>query len=177
MTPSQIAGKLFSFLLYTALQVLLLLHLTVFGYAFCFAYVAFLLMMPVNTGRVGLLFWGAALGLATGVFYDMAGVHMAACVLAVFLRGTILDYMEPATGYDAENMLTVRNMGLPWFATYCFLVLVPHHLAVFFLEAGSASLLLPALLKTVLSLAFTFTVIVLIQYVFYGQDKGKRMRY
>ncbi len=159
-----IIGQLFSFLLYMAAQVFFVRNLVIGGYAFCFVYVAFLLLLPFETSLVLLLLLGFLTGLATDIFYDTLGLHAAACVLLTFLRPSVLRLITPRSELDAGMKMSLRSMGTSRFLLYTVTLVFVHHAFLFYVEAASWSLVLLALVKTVCSTLFTMTVIVIIQY-------------
>ena len=159
-----IIGQLFSFLLYAAAQVLFVRNLELWHYAFCYVYVAFLLLLPFETSSVLLLVLGFAAGLVMDVFYDTLGIHAAACVLMAFLRPTVIRVITPRSDLDDGTQLSLKSMGPPWFLSYAVVLVFVHHAFLFFLEAANPSLFWPALFKTMASTAFTTLVIVIIQY-------------
>ena len=159
------------FFLYVGLQVVFVRDLEVFGVAFCFVYVGFILLLPIETDRVLLLVLSLAAGLIVDSFYDTLGIHAAACVLIGYLRPWVTRFITPRGGYDQNLRPTLRYMGNEWFFSYTLILIFLHHLALFLIEASQWSLVLPALLKAVCSTAFTWTVLVIIQYLFYGRKE------
>jgi hypothetical protein len=159
-----IIGQLFSFIFFMAAQVFFVRNLSLFGYAFCFVYVAFLLLLPFETSLVLLLIISFATGLTVDVFYDTLGIHAAACVWLAFLRPTVIKLITPRGDLDEGMRLSLKSMGAPWFLSYAITLLFVHHAFLFFLEAATLSLAIPVLIKTVCSTAFSLVVIVILQF-------------
>ena len=159
-----IIRQIFSFVLYLAAQVFFVRNLSIFGYAFCFVYVAFLLLLPFETPPVLLLLLGFASGFTADVFYDTLGIHSAACVLLAFLRPSVIRLITPRGELDTNMRLSLKAMGPPWFISYTVVLVFIHHAFLFSLEAANTSLILPVLIKTVCSTLFTTLVIVILQY-------------
>jgi hypothetical protein len=157
-------GQLFSFVFYIAAQVFFVRNLSLFGYAFCFVYVAFLLLLPFETNLVLLLLLGFVTGLTVDVFYDTLGIHAAACVLLAFVRPTVIKLLTSRGDLDEGMHLSIKAMGTPWFLSYAFILLALHHTFLFFLEAASISLVLPVIIKAVCSTVFSLLVIVILQF-------------
>jgi len=157
-------GQLFSFVFYMAAQVFFVRNLSLFGYAFCFVYVAFLLLLPFETSLVLLLIVGFATGLTIDMFYDTMGIHAAACVLLAFIRPTVIKILTPRSDLDEGMQLSIKAMGISWFLSYALILLAFHHTFLFFMEAASLSLALPALIKSVCSTVFSLLVIVILQF-------------
>lgn len=163
------------FVLFVALQVLLMDNMVLFGAGFCFIYVAFLLFLPIHINRVLLLFLGFLVGLSVDVFYDTAGIHAAASVLLAFLRPYVLNLLTPRDGYDTSDSVNIHIMGVRWFLVYTFLLLLAHHTAVFFLEAVSFKEAGYTLAKIFFSTLFTGAVMVILQLLFFPAKRANRV--
>ena len=157
-------GQLFSFLLYMVAQVFFVRNVALFGYAFCFVYVAFLLLLPFEISSVLLLLIGFATGCVMDTFYDTMGIHAAACVLLAFLRPSVIRLITPRGDLDSGMHLSLKAMGTPWFLSYALTLVFIHHAVLFFVEAANPALFLPALIRTICSAVFTTLVVVILQY-------------
>ncbi len=156
-----------SFFLYVLFQVLLLKNFILFDTSFCFLYVAFILMLPVEIGPVVLILVAFVTGLSVDVFYDSLGVNAAASVFIAFLRPYWLNIVTPRSGYEEIVIPNLRIMGFGWFFTYSLPLIFIHHFILFFLEAGGFNLFFLNLSKIFFSTILTFFVVVLTQYLFY----------
>ncbi|WP_347157283.1 hypothetical protein [Pontibacter chitinilyticus] len=163
------------FVLFVALQILLMDNLVLYGMGFCFIYVAFLLFLPININRVLLLFLGFLVGFTVDVFYDTVGIHAAASVLLAFLRPFVLNLLTPRDGYDTNDAVNIHVMGVRWFLAYTFILLLAHHLAVFFLETISFTEAWFTLAKVLLSTLFTGIVMVILQLLFFSVKRANRI--
>ena len=160
-----------SFLLFIIFQVMLFKRIVLFNTAFCFVYVAFILLLPVDTNPLSLMLIGFALGLITDVFYDHQGMHAAATVAVAYARNYWLASIRPQGGYDPGSAPTVSAQGLIWFLTYITPLLLLHHLILFFIDAGGFGLTGLTLGKTLASLLFTLYTLILHQYFFYKRTR------
>lgn len=156
-----------SFFLYVLFQVLLLKNFILFDTSFCFLYVAFILMLPVEIGPAILILVAFVTGLSIDVFYDSLGVNAAASVFIAFLRPHWLNIVTPRSGYEEIVIPNLRIMGFGWFFTYSLPLIFIHHFILFFLEAGGFDLFFFNLSKIFFSTILTFFVVVLTQYLFY----------
>ena len=86
MDSRNIPYQIIIFLAYVAIQVLFVRNLVLFDTAFCFVYVAFLLLIPLETGPLILMLLGFLTGFVIDIFYDSLGIHSAACVLLTFIQ-------------------------------------------------------------------------------------------
>lgn len=156
-----------SFFLYVLFQVLLLKNFILFDTSFCFLYIAFILMLPIEIGPMMLILVAFATGLSVDVFYDSLGVNAAASVFIAFLRPYWLNIVTPRGGYEDIIIPSLKTMGLGWFFTYSLPLIFIHLFILFFLEAGGFDLFFFNLSKVFFSTILTFFVIVLTQYLFY----------
>ncbi len=156
-----------SFILYVLFQVLLLKNFVLFDTAFCFLYVAFILMLPVEIGSLLLMLVAFVVGFSVDIFYDSLGINAAASVFIGFLRPYWLKIITPRGGYEEIVIPSLKTMDFGWFFTYSLPLIFIHHLILFFLEAGGFNLFFFTFLKVLFSALFTFFVIVLTQHLFY----------
>ena len=156
-----------SFLVYLALQVFLFDNMVLFGNAFCFVYIAFILFLPFNINPMLLIFIAFAGGLFTDLFYNTMGVNAAASVLLAFIRKPWISLITPPGGYEDIYAPAIRQLGLSWFIYYIFPLVFIHHLVLFQVESGHILLGWFLFKKVIASALFTSTVLILIQYLFY----------
>lgn len=168
-------NNIVQFILFVALQILLMDNLVLYSTGFCYIYVAFLLFLPIHVNRLLLLFLGFLVGFTVDVFYDTMGIHAAASVLLAFLRPLLLNLLTPRDGYDISDSVNIHVMGKGWFLSYTFTLLLIHHTAVFFLERISFGDILQTLLKIVLSVLFTGVVVIILQLLFFSPKRTSRV--
>jgi hypothetical protein len=152
------------FFLYLLAQVMLFRQLVLFNTAFCLIYVAFILLLPVETNPMVLMLAGFLLGFSIDVFYDSLGLHALSLVLVAYLRNFWLTTITPQGGYNSGDGPTLAANGLQWFVVYSLPLVFIHHLVLFFTEAGSFSVFWYTMSKVMTSLMFTMTMILLFQY-------------
>src|SRR5438105_815963 len=107
-----------SFFIYLLLQVMLFKSLTFFNVAFCFIYVGYILLLPIETNSLWLMIIGFILGFCIDVFYDSLGLHAFILVFICYIRNYWLSAITPQGGYDAGAMPTMPSQGLQWFLVY-----------------------------------------------------------
>lgn len=154
-----------SFFIYLIVQVVLMKNLVLFNTAFCFIYIAFILFLPIDTNTMLLMVVGFILGFMVDIFYDSLGIHASALVLTGFLRNFWLARITPQGGYDAGEGPTLAANGIQWIIIYTLPLILIHHFALFFIEAGGFGLLGYTLSKVFFSSIFTFIIILLLQYL------------
>lgn len=153
------------FFVYVLVQVLILRNLVLFNTAFCFLYIAFILLLPIETNPLALMVMGFVLGFTIDIFYDSMGLHALATVLISYLRNYWLAAITPQGGYDSNSTATVMANGLQWFLVYSLPLVFVHHTVLFFVEASGFTLFWYTMLKIVASLLFTVSVFTLLQYL------------
>jgi len=152
------------FILYILVQVMLFKQLVLFNTAFCFLYVAFILLLPLETNALILMGIAFVLGFTIDVFYDSLGLHAFSLVLVAYLRNYWLGTITPQGGYDAGQGLTLAANGLQWFMVYSLPLVFVHHFTLFFVEAGGFGIFWFTMQKVMTSLIFTMFVILFLQY-------------
>lgn len=167
-----IVVQVFYFIIYLILQVVLVQNMVLFDVAFCFLYLGFLLMLPFEAGAIRLMLMGLLMGLAVDIFYNSLGIHAAASVFIMYLRPHVVRLTTPRGGYEPWMTPKLKIMGFEWFSVYSLILIFLHHLLLFFIEAGGFSNFFYTLLKVLASTAFTYVVIVIIQYLFYSSRRS-----
>ncbi len=151
------------FFVYVLAQVLILKNLVLFNSAFCFIYVAFILLLPVETSIVMLLLIGFALGFTIDIFYSSMGIHAFATVLTAYVRNYWLKAITPQGGYEVGMAPSLAANSFSWFLIYILPLLFVHLAVLFFVEASGFHLFGYTLLKILGSLIFTGIVLFLLQ--------------
>lgn len=108
------------------LQVLVLNHINIGGYATPFVYIYVLLKFGYECSRNERMLWGFAIGLLVDLFSDTPGMNASAMVLLGFLQPLILRLFAPR---DVTDNLTpsMRTMGVAAFAKYLVACILIHH--------------------------------------------------
>lgn len=166
MNPSTIT-QFISFFIYWLLQVLLFRNVALFDTAFCFVYVGFLILLPLEISLTTLLLLGFGMGLAVDVFYDTAGVHAATMVIIAFIRPSIIQFIRPSGGYDGIENPTLSKLGFNWFVTYAGITLFLHHSILFLIQGSNFSLWLSNFFVILASTVLSLFVLIIGQFLFY----------
>ena len=152
------------FFVYLLVQVMLFKQLVLFNSTFCFFYVAFILLLPIETNSLILMGIAFLLGFSIDIFYDSLGLHAFSLVLVAYLRNYWLGTITPQGGYDAGEGPTLAVNGLQWFLVYSVPLVFVHHFILFFTEAGGFGIFWFTMMKVITSLLFTMFVILFLQY-------------
>ncbi|HRH67876.1 MAG: hypothetical protein JNL43_15655 [Flavobacteriales bacterium] len=170
-----VLANLLRFLLLMLLQVLVLDHLDVAnGFMVPYLYVLFLLMLPIELPAWAHLSTGAATGLVMDLFSSTPGMHMSACVVMMYARGNLLRLLAPREGYEFGMRPTLPRMGMAWYLTYAGLLILIHHLWLFFIELHRFDSFFSTFFRAVLSAVFTFGLCLLAQFLTTSPERGRR---
>ncbi len=164
MTLREIVSAILLFVLYLALQILLTRNIVLFDYAFCFIYIACVLLLPNEISLTWLLLIAFATGIVVDTFYNTLGMHTAATVLMAYCRPLIVRAQIDVPGLESRIEFSLQELGVGTFFRYVFVLTLIHHSALFFIEASSLTLLVPTLIRVGASTLLTTVSIVLIQF-------------
>jgi hypothetical protein len=158
--------QIISFFIYLFYQVLILKNIVLFHSAFCFLYIAYLLMLPVESNPLILMAIAFILGISVDIFYDSLGLHALACVFIMYVRTYWLNVLTPQGGYDSTATPSLAMNGLQWFVVYVLPMIFLHHSILFFTEAGGFGMFWFTLWKIIASTLFTVIAILIVQFLF-----------
>ena len=168
---SELLKYVWQFALLCLLQVLIFNNLELGGYINAFPYIYLILILPISIGRIPLLFIGFFLGLTVDVFSNTGGIHAAATTLIAFYRPLYLKAQSPREGYELTALPHLKTFGFAWFIPYALLIVVIHHMALFYLEVFRFSEFFRTLLKVILSSGLTLFFILLAEYLFVSNKR------
>ena len=133
--------------------------LQLWGACHPYIYVLCLLMMPITLTHSLSMIIGAVAGLVMDIFCNSLGVHMAACILIMFIR----PYLIGAIVNDKDRLneqISLRSIGMEALIKYVVILVLVHHLTVFSLAAWSWSHMGFVLLETLISSIVTILIII-----------------
>ncbi len=158
--------KFLAFFGYVLFQVLLFNKMVVLGKGFAFIYVGFLLTFQFELGIIVAMLIGFATGVTIDIFSNTLGVHASASVLLMYLRPFLFNLFTPHGGYPVGAKPKPTVMGFSWFSTYSIILIFLHHSMLFIVEAGGFHLFFYTLQKIIISTFFTYSTVIIIQYLF-----------
>jgi len=165
MKQGNIIAHIAYLILFFILQVIFFRNVVLFGYAVCFIYVGYILIMPINTTPIQMMVIALVLGLLIDSFYDTVGINAFACVFIAYVRQYILNFLTPRGGYDTTTEISIPYMGFFWFIKYAALLIFIHHLLFFTIEAWNFANTFSVIIKSILSTLFTLSMIILLQFL------------
>ncbi len=159
-----VARNILRFFVVIIFQILVMDNVMINGYMIPYVYILFIILMPFDTPRWVVLLSGFALGLGIDLFEHTLGMHTAATVLIAFVRPYILNLLAPRDGYEQESFPRIFYYGFLWFLKYTLLIVLVHHLALFYLEVFQLQNFLSTLFRVILSTVLSASTIVLSQF-------------
>jgi rod shape-determining protein MreD len=163
---NDVVKNILRFLFLVLFQVLILNHIQLSGYLNPFLYVLFILMLPFQTPDWLVLVLSFALGLSIDMFSDTGGMHAAASVFMGFMRKPVLKIISPREGYENIEQPTVQHFGFGWFFSYAGILVLLHHIFLFYIEAFQFSEFFRTFFRVILSSIFTLMLVFVSQFFF-----------
>lgn len=143
------------------IQVIILNHIHLFGYATPYIYIYLILTLESNTNRNELMLWAFFLGLFVDIFSDTPGMHASASVILAFVRPSILKLYIPRDMFDVIQP-SFKTIGVFSFTKYAFIGILLHHTCLLLIEYFSfahwGDLLIRIASCTLLSTAFILAI-------------------
>lgn len=151
--------QLLRYIIVMVLQVLLFDQLQFLGVCHPYIYVLCLLMMPITLPHSADMLIGAAVGAIMDIFCNSLGVHMAGCILIMFIR----PYLIGAIVSDKDRLneqISLHAIGMEALVKYVVIMVLIHHLTIFLLAAWSWHHIGFVLLETLVSSTVTIAIII-----------------
>jgi hypothetical protein len=152
----------FMVLLYLLLQIFFMRNMVLFNYAFCFIYIAGILILPAEISRMYLLLIGFGVGFTVDIFSNTFGMHAAATVLIAYLRPFLIQYQMESKGAERVE-IGIRHQGIGAFLAYIVPLILLHHAMLFIMEINNLGMILHTLLRIAASTLFTILMIILVE--------------
>ncbi len=165
MNSQTVIKLLITLFIYLLLQIILIRNFVLFDVAFCFVYVACILLLPDDIAPVWVIMISFLIGLLVDIFYNTAGIHAASSVAIGYLRPYIIKFLFPGRSAENEVVVSLGEMGAERFVRYVLFMTIVHHSLLFFIEAGGFQFFLITILKVICSIIFTTSIIFLMEYV------------
>ena len=165
------AKNIIRFIVLLLLQVLVFSNISVDGYIYPAFYVYFILLLPFETAGWLLLILSFLMGLGVDFFTNSLGINAAASVFTAFLRPGLIRLLKSKKEYEPGITPGIKDLGFMLFFLYAFILISLHHSTLFFIEAFTFKNLLQTFQRIVASSTATLILVMLVQFLFYKQDK------
>lgn len=161
-----------SFFLLILFQGLILNNIEFGGYVVPFLYVIFILALPFETPNWLGLILGFILGIAIDSFTSTLGMHTSATVFMVFCRYYLLKMVAPRGGYEFNTKPSVQDMGMVWYLFYATILILLHHLFLFYVESFKMTQFFYTFGRALASTIFTVILVFIVQLFNYKSSKS-----
>jgi len=155
-----------------AAQVLIFSNIKFSPFINPYVYPLIILLLPFETPRWLLIILGFATGLTVDLFLGSLGMHAAACVLIAYLRPALIKVITPK-GAEFEVEPNINLQGTTWFLIYCSVATFIHHTCYFLIEGGTFYNPFIALLRIILSTAFSVLFMMIFLFLFTSSKKRR----
>lgn len=156
--------NIFRFIILIFLQIFIFNNIQFSGFVNPYFYVIFILLMPFDTPGWILLFLSFSLGITLDIVSQTPGIHASATVFMAFCRPAVLRMISPRDDYEAATFPRIYYYGFTWFFKYTTMLVLAHHIFLFYIEVFTFSDFFHTLLRVLLSSIFSITFIILSQY-------------
>ena len=150
------------------IQVLVLNQVQFSGFVNPYIYILFVMLLPQNTPKYGVLILGFLMGLTIDIFSNSLGIHAAATTLIAFVRPGVIRTISNREE-DRIEYPGLKQNSFRWFLYYTIIMVSIHHLAFFFLEVFSFADFWETLYRAFLSAVFSIFIIVLSQFLIFRE--------
>jgi hypothetical protein len=132
-----------------------------------YIYFLFILWLPFNISRIGLLITGFITGMTLDFFAMTPGLHAAACVLVAYARPFIINILTPKeTSEFNYREPSPKSLGWTPYFVYIFVLTLLHHGYLTLLEWLSFGTFLSFLIKIIATTAISMLLILTIELLF-----------
>lgn len=145
-------------------QVLILNQVQFSGFFNPYVYILFIILLPLSTPRYLVMILGFFLGLVIDVFSNSLGIHSAATVFIAYARPLVIRMISNRED-DRSDYPGLQQNKLAWFVKYVTIMVLLHHMLLFYIEVFTFANFFNTLYRVVLSSLFSIIVIVLSQFL------------
>ena len=163
-------------LLLLLVQLLLLNHIHLFGYATPVVLAYLTIPFHRGTSRVGLLLWGFCMGLIYDIFSNTMGLGMATGTLIAMLQPVLLNLFAPNDAPD-DMRPSIRTMGVQPYLLYVFLTLLIYHVVFYALDAFTLQNWQVTLMAIGCSTAMAFLFVVFVQLLLSSMHSSREQQH
>ena len=145
-------------------QVLVFNHIQFSGFVNPYIYILFIMLLPLSSPRYLVLIAAFCLGLTIDIFSNSLGVLAFATVFMAYMRPLIIRAISNREE-DKSNYPGLLQFKFRWFTSYTTIMVLIHHLLLFYLEVYTFSNFIETLVRILLSSVFSIVVIILSQFI------------
>jgi len=164
---SKVFINIIRFLILVFLQVFILENINLRGYINPYLYIYFILLLPFETPGWLLLISSFVLGFSIDTFLGTLGIHTASSVLMAFSRPLVIKAIPSRKDFEPGMKPSISDLGFLWFFSYSLILILVHHLALFYIEVFRFTDFFNTFLRVVISSFFTLLLVIIAQYLFF----------
>lgn len=154
------------FVLLCLVQIFLLNHLVAWSVFSPLLYVAFIILLPLDTKPIVLLLTALLTGVVMDYTMGIAGLNTVATLPVAFFRPHIIRLLSSREDSRDEGIPSPERMGKNLYWSYVSAMVILHHTLFFLLEALTWGHLVELALRLVLSSAATIILVRLVGKLF-----------
>lgn len=163
--------NIFRLILLVFIQVFILNKLYLGGFVNPYLYVLFILVMPFNTPKWVLLPASFLCGLIIDLFSNSLGMNTAACTFIGFIRPVILQSVMSNREFSPGDEPGISSMSPRWFFIYAAILVLIHHLLLFYIEVFRFSEFFITFSRVLVSSVATMILIAVSQFLFFRIER------
>jgi hypothetical protein len=91
-----------------------------------------------------------------------------------YIRPSVLKIFSPRDGYEFGAEPSIQYLGIPWFLSYAGILILAHHLVLFYIEVFRFNEFFSTLFRVIISSFFTLLLVVFSQYLFQSKKEESR---
>ena len=164
----ELRKNIVSFLFFTIVQIVVFQNFNLSEWGFAFAYVGFVLFLPIDIPIILLLFLAFSQGIILDIFYNTLGLHALVTVLIAYLRSFFIRLLAPKMMDDLTNVNSIGQFGIQRVVFYTLILVFIHHVFLFFIMSGGEGFFFTTILKIALSTIVSTMVIIFIRKIFFN---------
>jgi len=129
------------------------------------------LLLPFKTSKYLVLLLGFLLGLSIDIFSNTPGIHASATTFMAFLRPSVIKRLFNRESTDNKILPPVCSMEISWFTKYTVILVLAHHLFLFYIEAFSFTNFFFTLSRCLSSAVFSIILLIISQLLFFKEQQ------
>lgn len=162
------------FLLLISIQVFLLNKMNLFGYLNPFIYILFIILLPLKTNKLLMLFIAFLTGFTIDFFGDTPGLHSSATLLMAFFRPGLLRAFFGKIEFTKDEEPNINELGFFGFFRYVLVMVFIHNFSLFFLEILDLSKIVLILKNTLFNSLASIALIYIYIFLFTRNKSDQR---
>ena len=161
----EVGVNIFRFVLLVFLQIFILNNIQFSGFVNPYLYTLFILLLPFEISGWLMLILAFIMGLTIDIASLVLGYHTIATVFMAYFRYHLLRFIAPHDGYEPGMKPDISSLGFAWFFKYSVILVLAHHLVLFWIESFRMNDMLPATLRALTSCILTMILIYIYQFL------------